>query len=483
MSWTARTAAFALLVSFLLLGYAHNFLVGPDDDRLWLYTAGIGLGRGEEAEQLNRRVYESIDRLARPDSQRVRFALREGYERNYVGAAVVHGAAAAAVRRQRPELASTDYPAFLARAMFASFASMYALSCLVLLAVVFILSDRRSMTAVVLAVATIGLMESVFDLAGDTWAGLPTLLPDAQTQETYWQNIWPNLPALFVNPQIQLSPFGDTPRNHFILLMLPLFLLRWTGRISMSYLFLAALGFLHQSHTGLVLAYLVAVDAVLRPAVFRGWTALVMAVILAMFVGRESLGAMIGVARPIVIVAGAVAVLAIAGCLYWGLRGRITRVMEPLSRLRQRLLDRGDAFADLAMLGIILAASFPVVAVINELGTEAQSLYFWSQVHGRSLGILRPALMLGLAFLVVRRLDVASGEQPTTSRILAFAAIALLPGIVEASRLDRHPVARIERHARALDGSIGPAIDWASIAARSEPEIYYAIARTMDIGR
>jgi hypothetical protein len=217
--------------------------------------------------------------------------------------------------------------------------------------------------------------------------------------------------------------------------------------------------------------------------IFRGWTALVMAAILAMFVGRESLGAMIGVARPIVIVTGAVAALAVAACLYWGLRGRMARAMAPVSRLRERLLDRGEAFADLAMLGILLAASFPVVAVINELGTEAQSLYFWSQVHGRSLGILRPALMLGLACLVVRRLEAASGSRPALFRVLAFGTVALLPGIVDVSRLDRHPIARIERQARLLDDAVGPAVDWTAVAARSEPEIYYAIARTMVIGR
>jgi len=482
MSWTLRAAALALCACHLLLGYSHNFLVGPDDDRLWLYASGLARGQSAEAAALNARVHESLTRLDRPDSQRVRFALREGYEGNYAGAAVVHGATARIAGRWLPHLRDGDYPAFLGRSMYASFVAMFVVSAGILLLVTGLAADDRWWLAMVLAIAGIGFLESVFDLTGDTWSGLPTLLPDAQTNETYLQNLWPNLPALFLNPQIQLSPFGDTPRNHFILLMLPLFLLRWTGRITASYLFLAALGFLHQSHTGLVLAYLVAVDAVLRPAIFRSRTAFVIAAVLVMFVGRESLGAIIGVGRPIVIVTGATAALLIATAICWGLRQQMARAAAPLARLRQRLLDRGPAFADLAVLGIILAVSFPVVAVINAMGTEAQSLYFWTQVHGRSLGIFRPALMLALAFLAVSRLQTTAWSW-TPARILGLAALALAPGLVEATMHDRHPIARIERQARPLEAAVGPSIDWSTIAAKSEAEIYYAIARTLDRGR
>jgi hypothetical protein len=481
MKWTVRAAALALCACHLLLGYSHNFLVGPDDDRLWLYASGIARGRTAEAATLNARVHESLTRLDRPDSQRVRFSLREGYQRNYVGAAVVHGATANAVGRWLAQLRDTDYPAFLARSMYASFVAMYIVSALVLLLIAAGAADERWLLAMLLAVAATGLLESVFDLMGDTWSGLPTLLPDAQTTETYWQNLWPNLPALFVNPQIQLSPFGDTPRNHFILLMFPLFLLRWTGRITASYVFLAALGFLHQSHTGLVLAWLAAVDAVVRPAIFRSRTALVIVSVLVMFVGRESLGSIIGIARPVVVITGAIALLLIAMVIYWGLRQQMARAAAPLARFRQRLVDRGPVFADLAVLGVILAASFPVVAVINAMGTEAQSLYFWTQVHGRSLGIFRPALMLGLGVLTVRRLE-ANAHGRIVARVLGVAAVALLPGLVEAAMHDRHPIARIERQARPLEESVGPSIDWSAIAARSEPEIYYAIARTLDRG-
>jgi len=483
MKWTVRIALLLVLSAHLLLGYSHNFLVGPDDDRLWLYTSAISLGRGADLRQLNDRVQDSIVRLDRPENQRVRFALRESYDGNYVGAAAVHHAAAAAVARSLSDLRAQDYPAYLARAMYVSFVAMYLVACLVLILIVAGVRNARWLIAAALAVAATGLMESLFDLTGDTWSGLPTLLPDAQTRETYFQNLWPNLPALFLNPQIQLSPFGDTPRNHFILMMIPLFLLRWSGRFTGSYLFLALLGFLHQSHTGLVLAYLVAVDAALRPSIFRGWTSLVIAVVLAMFAGRESLGSVIGATRPIVVISATVAVFIVAACIYWGLRGQMARAFAPLARVRDRLLARGAPFADLAMIGVILAVSFPIVAVINALGTEAQSLYFWTQVHGRSLGIFRPALMLALGVLAVARLERGRDERALAARVVMLTALALLPGLVEALGHDRHPIARIETGARALEASVGPAIDWHSIAARPEPEIYYAIARTLDTGR
>jgi len=476
-----RPAAFLLLTVHLVLSYSHNFLVEPDDDRLWLYTSGIELGRNSGAE-LNRRVHDSFSAVGSSASQVTRFGLRERYASNYVGASLVHGTAARLVGSLQAARLS-DYPAYLARTMNAGFMSMYGVTCLILLVVVLFASDRRWLLAALLAVSATALLESLFDLAGDQWSGLPTLLPDAETRETFAQNLWPNLPALFINPQVQLSPFGDTPRNHFILLMLPLFLLRWRGHVFGSYLFLAGLAFIHQSHTGLVLGCLVAVDAVLRPWIFRSRTAVVMALVLVMFVGRESLGSVIGIARPIVIVSAALAALVIAACIYWGLRGRMGRAAALLARMRERVEARGPVFADLAMIGIILAVSFPVVAAINAVGTEAQSLYFWTQVHGRALGIFRPALMLGLGLFAVGRLDAARGEQRATKLVYAFAALALVPSTVEALMHNHHPIARFEQEARLLDASVGPSIDWAVIGKHSEAEIYYAIARTLDAGR
>jgi hypothetical protein len=482
-SRTARGLATLLLCLHLALGCAHNFLVGPDDDRLWLYASGAELGQSARMAELNARVHDSLNTLARPQSQAFRFSLREGYHRNYVAAAMVYGAAAGITGGRLGELRLTDYPAYLARTMYVAFVAMYVVTSLVLVLVVLLAADRTWLASAVLAVGAIALMESVFDLTGDTWSGLPTLLPDAQTRETFWQNLWPNLPALFVNPQIQLSPFGDTPRNHFILLMLPLFLLRWRGWFTGSYVFLAALGFLHQSHTGLVLACLVAVDAVLRPSLFRGRALPVVALVLAIFLGRESLGGVIGVTRPAVLALVAVTALLVCAFVYWGLRGRMGWAAIRLARVRERLLRRGVVFADLALLGIILLVSFPVAAAVNAMGTEVQSLYFWTQVHGRSLGIFRPALMLGLAFLAVSRLEERFGAARAWAFSLGFAAAALVPSLIEAAMHDRQPVARIERQARTLETAVGPSVDWAGIGHRSEPEIYYAIARTLDTGR
>ncbi len=467
----------------LALGYSHNFLLGADDDRLWLYTTGAEIGRPEVATELNDRVFSSMARAQTPPHRAFRFGLRAGYRGNYAAAAVVYHQAAAAVQRRLGAGWASDYPAYLAQAMYSGFVAMYVAAAAVLVLIAVLVGDRRWFMAVVVAIAATALLETMFDLAGDTWSGLPTLLPDAQTDETFWQNFWPNFPGLLLNPQVQLSPFGDTPRNHFILLMLPLFLLRWRGWLTASYVFLGLLGFLHQSHTGLVLAYLVALDAVLRPSLFRGPVAIVVLATLAMFVGRESLGAVVGVARPAVLLMVAAVVLGVLACVYYGLRRQAPPVAARLATFRQRLLERGVVFADLAMLGLILLVSFPVVVVINALGSEAQSQYFWTQVHGRSLGILRPGLMLGLAAFALSRGEARLGEARTFALAAACAALALIPSAFEAVRHDRHPVTRLERQIRALDVSIGPAIDWSAIGPRTEPDIYYAIARTIDTMR
>lgn len=484
MTSRAATALAALILCLHLgLGYSHNYRVGLDDDRLWLYTTGAGFTQAARSAALSDRVRTSLRDSGAGDSQVFRFDLREGYRGNYVAAAGAYHVAALAVQRAAGPAWTTDYPAYLSRAMYAGFVGMYAATVVALLAIVLATADRRAVTVVTLAIAMIAGVESLFDLMGDGWTGLPTLLPDAGTSETFVSTFVPNFPALLLNPHSQLSPFGDTPRNQFILLMVPLFLLRWQGWHLLSYVGLAGLSFLHQSHTGLVLALLVATDAVLRPSLFRGWTSVALAVTLALFIGRESLGQVIGIARPVVVAAIALGLTVIAWAIATGLRGRLTGLASRLADARHRLLARGPVFADLALIAVLLLASFPPTLAINALGSESQSVYFWSQVHGRSIGILRPAFVLGCCWLAATRLTARLGAAKATRVMLACSAAALVPSVLDAWRHDRHPVARIERQARTLDAATGPAVDWARIGTHTEPEIYYAIARTLDIGR
>lgn len=479
--WRLAALALVLLSAHLALGYSHNFLVGADDDRLWLYGSGARVGKEEAGRAVDDRVRRAVIEAGATVGRLTRIDLRAAYYRNYFAATRLYAGAAHVVRRATGDLWQRDYPAYLARAMYAGFVATYVAACVALLAAVAATRDVRWVVAVTLGIATIALLETLFDLAGDTWSGLPTLLPDAQTDEGYWENFWPNVPALFLNPQIQLSPFGDTPRNHFNLVAIGVFVLRWRRMFTASYALLAAFGFLHQSHTALLFASLLAADAVLRPRLFRTRTVVLMAAVAVTFVSRESLGSIVGVTRPVVIAAIVAAALALAVAVYLGLASRVVMPARVwLDRRRESLLRHGDVTADLIVIGTIWVATFPLVAIINAAGTEQHSLYFWTQIHGRWFGVLRPAFIVGLAYVGLKAIAKRKGERAASMAALAVSALALVPSAYLATRHDRAPIARIERQARELDRAIGNTVDWQKLGAASEREIYYAQARTLD---
>src|SRR5262245_20109449 len=94
-----RGLAILVIAFHLVLGYSHNFLVGVDDDRLWLYTNGAEWTHPAQLAELNGRVDRSMAAVGASPNQTLRFELREGYHRNYVGAALVHHAIAGLVSR------------------------------------------------------------------------------------------------------------------------------------------------------------------------------------------------------------------------------------------------------------------------------------------------------------------------------------------------------------------------------------------------
>ena len=476
----ARLGLLAILAATCALSYTHNYYLGANDDRLWLYHTGAQIGRGADRQDLEARVSASLRQTGANANKQWRYQEREQYRTNYVAATAIYRLAADTVRRTSGDLSVRDYPAYLARAMYAGSIATYVTVVIILLAIVSPLPPRQ-LAALVVAVALVALLEIVFDLFGDTWWGLPVLLPDAQTNETFWQVFGPNFPGMLLNPQVQMSPFGDTPRNHFILLALAVFTLRWRGAYTAGYACLLGMSFLHQSQTGLLTAYLLGTDAVLRPQLYRSPAAVVMAAIVVMYVSRETLGDAMGVARlPVILTV--LGLVAMVTALVWaGLRQAAARsaVMARLAAFRSGLLARGPVLSDLVVIGTIWVATFPVAAAINARGTELQSLYFWTQVHGRSLGILRPAAVFGLVLLATTR-GPADRVMASARWALVAAGLTLLPSAYLASRHSRTPIENLERQLRTLDAQTGPVVDWNGIGAEGEERIYYALARELD---
>jgi hypothetical protein len=468
-----------VLCVHLALSHSHNYLVGPDDDRLWLYATGAELGRADASRTLSEAVVASMRAAGASDYRLFRFELRAAYHRNYLLPSIAYRGGQELARRATDDWASR-YTAYMARAMYAGYLVAYAAACAGLLLVVARLGEPRLLAAATAAVSGIAVLEVAFDLAGEPLNGLPTLVPLPDAEAPLSGVFWPTALGLVLNPQVQLSPFGDNPRNHVILLATAVFLLRWTGRVTASYGLVLVLCFLHQSMAGLLFAFLAAVDLVVRPAMFHTRTGLVMAAVAVTFASRETLGAFVGWSRPPALAAAAAA-LALFGAVLYGSLVPASAPGRAWSRIT-RWVPRGTAAADVAVIGALWLATLPIVALITHLASYNDNVYFWTQVHGRALGLLRPALVLALVMALLDRLARRVGDARALAIVLAACAASTVPSLGAALAHDRRPIDRIERGIARLERRAGPGIDWPAIGRSSEEEIYFALSRALELG-
>ena len=94
-----RVVLLLVLTAILGLSYAHNYHLGANDDRLWLYHAGAQIGRAGDRQELDSRVSTSLLATGANENKQFRYREREQYRTNYVAATTTYRVAADAVRR------------------------------------------------------------------------------------------------------------------------------------------------------------------------------------------------------------------------------------------------------------------------------------------------------------------------------------------------------------------------------------------------
>jgi hypothetical protein len=471
----AVVAVLLLAAAHLALGRAHDHARGADDDRLWLYFTAVGLSDQAGANALQQRVVASMRAQGVPEDQVLRVEVRNDRQLNYVGASAVYRLAASAVAGGA---AADDYPSHVASALFTGLMAAYALTAGLVLLVAWRYGRPRLALAVGVSLAITGLLTAVFGIIGGGLVGHQRLLPvygdDRILRALYWFVV--NAIGMVVNPRFGFTVFGDTPRNHFFLATIAVFVLRWAGHHRGAAVLLLGLSVLHQSMAGLLCVWLIACDAVLRPDVLaRRDIRTLYAATFMLTVAREALGPHL---MPRYTIVMAIALAAVA----WWVAGRgVPSFQRPawLSALAERLRTPSEPWSDVRFLFALWLATVLPAALINAVAGETASIYFWTELHGRLLATLRPVLMLALSITIVDRLAI-TGRPARAWWLAAACAAALTPGLWRAAGYTRAPVERLRVELRAIDAAVGTRLNWEQVGERTEREIYYALARAME---
>ncbi|HEY9080164.1 hypothetical protein [Magnetovibrio sp.] len=270
------------------------------------------------------------------------------------------------------------------------------------------------------------------------------------------------------------------PRGHFIVLTIPVFLLRWSDRYKTAYALAAFSCLVHISMGALLLVCLMSIDFLMRPKILK--SPLILSIISIALAVMGSLGILTDTGTltsiPIILAISA----GVAGCLYVG-----ARYIERLTPfiIRERVLlplkGTGPIASDLIILYALWALLVPFAAAMYFIIGAPQNAWTWGELPGRYLMIVRGPLIVALAIGLFAYLD---RKKPRWATGATFAGVALgvglfvlalnKPGAFQTFP-DQLAVGFAEREKTAIAASNGTPFEYV------EADIYFSIARSIDL--
>ena len=209
------------------------------------------------------------------------------------------------------------------------------------------------------------------------------------------------------------SSLGFTPRNFFTLVFFSVFVVRFMKHFHLSYFLLGFAVFIHNSYGLMTLLILVASDLIIRPQIFFNFLVkLQISVLFTFLVWSEKLflGSFLNEVwflqiAPVLLVS----VLTFATLSYSVFLNKsffLTLNKVKVVNIMKGYMVPHIPLTDLLLLGVFFGATFFPFLLISQLSEDYYSNhYFWSQFHGRLIGIFRPCIFFTLLYTVFKTIE------------------------------------------------------------------------------
>ncbi len=283
----------------------------------------------------------------------------------------------------------------------------------------------------------------------------------------------------------EYSIFGYTPRSQLFLIGLAVFLLRWRGAWLASYGLTAALLLFHHSMGALFLAWLIAIDVIIRPSIFDLRIITICVLALGSALAR---GTILADLRLWPFVLAGVLLAGLIAALWFVRRQKLSfRLLDDLEErllipFRNRLNHLGPIGSDLTVAFSLCLMTIPAAIVMNHVGDPYSAVFFWSDLIPRSFAMLQPAFFVGLTILTIRwvRTWIAWDANWFYGAVLSLAALLAAPMAFRAAT----PAAlgRATSEISQVSPYLGKPLPQLSTQAR-EAALHYAVAFQLDTGQ
>lgn len=480
LRWS-KVATFGALILFLLATISAFHISGAkdrrgSDDNVWLYYTGVEVAAPEATKKLNAQLIDGLEAIGY-EEWLYRVTARADYAYNYLLPSFIYnrvGALSAWMTDRQP---SSDYPQHMANALEYGFLLCFLLSLAIATGGIWLGGNRTILLAYLLtgivlaAVYMIEIPQPTFILLNRTslWDGVKHAV------------------AFFINPHSRFSTFGFTPRSNFIMLTMLVFALRWMDRRALAYWVVVALSFVHQSLAGLTLSLLIVLDLIIDPRRLLRWPVIVPIVMgLALFVVRETLWKFVGIELGLSVL---LASMGIVGVFYLFRRSTPSKWFEqvwlPTARYRASIAGWRPEIQDICVFVFGWLATLIPVMIINAQVSAEQSQFFWGQLHGRILSVMRPniyfAIVLGLLYWWIQSRPPLAAGRLLHVAVLCVAAVPIVSAV-----LTRNSAAAVVlSDVRALESRLNAISEpYTEAPSRSDESLwYYAMSREIETSR
>lgn len=379
-----KTHAYLLLILLALLvwaiqlsGYIGRLYIS--DDLLWYFFTGEELTFPAQTASLKAELASALARVGAEQGFVVRYDLLNRYSANYPFVSASYAAVSSILRAMHGEHRFSEN---LIETLIVT-NIIFGIVATVIVGLAAVTSPRGALT-VGFAVA-VALQTLVLPLGAASFA------PFYETG--FLAGVGQALHHLLV-PGPEFTMLNTGPRNLLAGLALAVFFLRWSQRFAGSYWLLLCLIFVHQSTTLLLICTVVGIDLVLRPRVIlKSWVPIAAAILFG--VVRERVWHLTGFRTSTAL--GLIFLVCAALAVAYLARRNHFRLPAAVDAWRKAVANYPPTVVEPVAFLAVWLVTLPFPYFVNRLVDPYQSYYFWSVLHTRSLGVMHPSLLMGLA--------------------------------------------------------------------------------------
>jgi hypothetical protein len=489
-------AALLVVALSVVINYrATLFTRASADNSLLVWYVGVQHAeKGDLTQEINAKTYPVLIERFGPGLYPFRFKQREDYFLNYPLPTLLFAAVASFIDRYVVS-AQSDFASFIKLQLVYMWVPSGVIALAILLLTLLALRDRLVALCACIALAMLALLDRLplksytlhfiwnayFFNSEHSWRA-----PKDALYMVFHD--FRKIPSFLIHPGPAFSAFAFEPKTNFMLVVLGVYALRWSGSFRASYGLLVVASLFEQGYGMLAALFLATIDLIrdsrriLNPISMTLFSMTVIPNLVGGVFWEQ-----IGFHSPIALVIGLcimLGALIVVGRRYQVLPAAIETVLPPVkvavrqldSRFRAPFLSMRDPPADISLFSLLWIVSLIAVLPFSLASSFPQSQYYWGNIHGRLLGLGVPILWTAALISLLSYVRARIGDARTyIAGALAAIAVAIVACLAVADPPD--PLPRLAAEIDGYEAALAQPLQ--KYDRTTENHLYYAISKSI----